>query len=110
MKKENEITPEQIVEEVTPAGTAYVVSVKKNDKIYKAYLKEADKKTISQAFSKMRNVNSESFDIIEVGEMVLRKCFIGGDVEILSDDKLLISASIQCYNLIEVYDSEIKKI
>ena len=98
------------LEKQMPEGTAYIINVKKDDKTYTVYLREADKKVISTAFSQMRNVSKENFDMIAIGEMILRSCFLGGDVEILNDAKLLISASIKCYELIEIYDAEIKKI
>lgn len=98
------------LEKQMPEGTAYIINVKKDDKTYTVYLREADKKVISTAFSQMRNVKKENFDMIAIGEMILRSCFLGGDVEILNDAKLLISASLQCYELIEIYDAEIKKI
>lgn len=104
-----ETTETNVVKEM-PAGTAYDITVTKDGREYHAYLKEADKATISLAMSKMRNVNKDNFDMIEIGELILRKCFLGGDVEIITEDKLLISASIQAYELIEIYDSTIKKI
>lgn len=94
---------------VEPENTYMTIEVVKNDVIYRVFLKDIPKKTLSMAMSKMRNVSRDDFDMFEVGEMILRDTFIGGDVEVLSDTKLLLSASIVALEQIEMYDVSVKK-
>ena len=94
---------------VEPNDTYMTIEVKKNDVIYRAFLKETPKKTLSLALSKMRNVNSADFDMFAVGELILRDTFLGGDVEILTDTKILMSASMVALEQIEMYETEVKK-
>lgn len=91
-----------------PNGATSIIEVEANGKIYSCYLRDLNKSEIGYFLNKIRN--NPDFDIIELGEQILRKTFISGDNEILLNEKMLISASIQASNTIEIYNSTLKKI
>lgn len=47
---------------------------------------------------------------IRAGEIILRKCWVSGDKEILDDEDLLIAAAMKAYELIEIKEASLKKI
>ena len=47
---------------------------------------------------------------IRAGEIILRKCWVSGDKEILEQDDLLIAAAMKAYELIEIKEATLKKI
>jgi hypothetical protein len=109
MENQEEIKPKYVREHTEPADTHMTIEVTKNDVIYRAFVKDIPKRTLSMALSKMRNVSNDNFDMFEVGEMILRDTFIGGDIEILEDTKMLLSASLVAMEQIEMYDVNVKK-
>lgn len=109
MKTKIEEGVQEAIEETFPVGTESVIEVKKGDIIYKAYLRKSDAKVVSTAMTQMR-LQGENFDMLSIGEMILRQLFVGGDQEILMDQDVLISASIQAFSLVQILESKIKKI
>lgn len=93
---------------VAPENSVYTVVLMKENRELKCFLKEIDKKTLSNVLSNIYN-NKDNFNISDAGEMILRSCFVGGDSEFLSDDKVIVSASMYCYGLINLYQGELKK-
>lgn len=47
---------------------------------------------------------------IRAGEIILRKCWVSGDKEILENDDLLVAAAMKAYELIEIKEATLKKI
>lgn len=107
--KKNEITPEEITESI-PAGAVSILEVVKDEETtYKCYLRDTDVKVITTAMNQMR-IQGENFNMILIGETILRSLWISGDLEILDNEKVRMSASIQAFSLIEIMSSSLKKI
>lgn len=107
--KKNEITPEETTESI-PAGAVSILEVVKDEETtYKCYLRDTDVKVITTAMNQMR-IQGENFNMILIGETILRSLWISGDLEILDNEKVRMSASIQAFSLIEIMSSSLKKI
>lgn len=49
-------------------------------------------------------------EYIRAGEIIILNCWIEGDEEIKTNDKLLVPAAMKAYELIELEEAELKKI
>ena len=95
-----EITQEQIDAWKKQHGDIYAIKVDGKT----AYLKKADRKTLSFA-----SVAGQK-DPMKFNEIILENCFIGGDEEIKKDDSLFLAASAKIVELIEVKEAELVKL
>ena len=71
---------------------------------YRCYLKRPNRKTLSAAAV----VGAK--DPLKYNEIVLKNCWLGGDEEIQTDDKLFLGISGQLGEIIEVAEATIKKL
>ena len=58
----------------------------------------------------MLGVNGQKPQMLKAGEIILNSCWIDGDKEILQDDDLLVAASLQAYQLIEIKQASLEKL
>ena len=82
------------------------------------YLKPADKKVLSYALSmikvrvddpsKASEVGVER--IIQLGEVVLQNCWLGGSEEIKTVPKLWMSAAVAAGDMVELVEAELKNL
>lgn len=99
---------EQEIVRVAPEGTETTIEVTDADgKVYYAYLRKIDKKTLSTALSNM--YSPDSIDMITIGEIVLRSLMISGDQEILEEDEICIAASLKAMELVKILSANLKK-
>lgn len=70
----------------------------------KAYLKTPGRKELGAAMSLSKG------DAFKMNEIILENCWLGGDVEIKTDDRLFMSACQKLDVLIEFEEAEIKKL
>ena len=105
MKNQEELSTAPLA----PEGTETTIEVTDGEgKVYYAYLRKIDKKTIGTALANMYSPNSE-IDMLTTGEIVLRSLMIGGDAEILEEDDICIAASIKAMELVKVLQANLKK-
>ena len=95
-----EITQKQIDAWKAEHGEIFMLSV--GDK--KAYLKKPNRKTLSYA------AIAGQKDNMVFNEIILDKCWIGGDEEIKTDDGLFLSASAKLPELIQIKEAELVKL
>lgn len=69
-----------------------------------AYLKKPGRKVMSMALSTGKN------DPIKFGEIILNNCWLGGDRQIIEDDRLFFGAMQQLDQMVEFAESELKKL
>lgn len=69
-----------------------------------AYLKEPGRNVVARSMSLITQNKP-----LEAGEFILENCFVGGDKEVLENEKLKMSASMQVIALVELLDGELKK-
>ena len=98
--------------ELKGTATAEQIAVwkKKHGDIFKVevgdsvcYLKKPDRKTV-------KYVASVGNDPIRGNEILLENCWLGGDDAIKTDDSLFYGASSRLKEIVEVKDSELKKL
>jgi hypothetical protein len=71
---------------------------------HRCYLKKPNRKTLSAAAV----VGAK--DPLKYNEIVLKNCWLGGDEEIQTDDRLFLGISGQLGEIIEVAEATIKKL
>lgn len=96
----NEITPEQIAEWKAKYGDVWKITVE--DKV--AYLRSPDRKTLGYASGVGAN------DPMKFNEILLKNCWLDGDIEIQINDSLFLSASSKLALLIEIKETEMVKL
>ncbi|GGF22249.1 hypothetical protein [Hymenobacter cavernae] len=69
-----------------------------------AYLKQANRPVVARGMSLLAQNKP-----LEAGEFILENCFVGGDKEVLENELLKMSASMQAVALVELLDGELKK-
>ncbi len=69
-----------------------------------AYLRSPDRKTLSFASS------VGASDPMKFNEILLKNCWLAGDLEIQTNDKLFLSASSKLAELIEIKETEMVKL
>ena len=93
-------TLEQIQEWKKQHGDIYKITVE--DKV--CYLKKPSRKALSFA----SQVGTK--DPMKFNEIILKECWLEGDMEIQSNDTLFLSASSKLSELIEVKEAELEKL
>jgi len=88
-----------------PPGTKIVIRVE--DKV--AYLKKMDRGTMEIALGMIMGMNKDP-EYIRAGEIILLKCWNGGDDEIKTNEDYLIPAAMTAYELIQLKEAALKKI
>ena len=91
--------------EQIPAGAVYQIEVE--DKV--CYLKEPDRATTEIVLGLVANPYKEP-QFLRAGEIVLLKCWVGGDMEIQKDEKYLLPAAQRALNIVEVKQAKLKKL
>lgn len=94
-----EVTPEIIEGWKKQYGEVFVVESEGK----KAWLRRPDRKAISAA-----NVVGGS-DALKINEVLIRNCWLGGDMEFQTEDRLFYGLGPQVNALIEVAAVELKK-
>ena len=82
------------------------------------YIREIDRETMKYAFSELKmKINTETKEgevdmekMVNVGEIGLQNCWIGGDEKIKSNGRLWVSACMQVGELINVAETSLKKL
>ena len=95
-------------------GVVYEIEVKG----YFCYIREFDRETMKYALSQLNmKINTETqeaeFDmdkLVNLGEVGLNTCWLGGDEEIKTSAPLFISACLQVGTLFEIADGTLKKL
>jgi hypothetical protein len=108
MAKQKTVTinaPKEEIKEIVPIGAEYTIEVEGK----KGYLCKIDKKTFKTVFPLISPFDGSKPDFITAGEIILAECWIGGDMDIRTDEALSIAASIQCIALIELKNASLKK-
>ncbi len=93
---------------ITPeikAKSEYSITVE--DKI--CWLKKIDRATLEVALGLIMATTGQP-QYIRAGEIILLNCWVNGDEEIKKDDKYLIPACLQAYELIQLKEASLKKI
>ncbi len=117
-KKENIKNPgqKQIDEWKQQYGEVHLLSVSKkpstgemvgemdDEDTFKAYLKKPDRSTRNYAISTMPR------SIIQAGEAVVKNSWLGGDPELKDDPEYSASAALQAIELIDTYETSLKKL
>lgn len=75
----------------------------------KALINYPDRKTYAQAMALLMPSKNSRPDLIAAGEWILKLGWIEGDDEIRNDEDLLIAAALKASELIEPFESELKK-
>lgn len=96
----NEITPEKIEEWKSKHGDVWKITVE--DKV--AYLRSPDRKTLGYASS------VGASDPMKFNEILLKNCWLDGDLEIQTNDGLFLSASSKLAQIIEIKETEMVKL
>ena len=92
----------EVAEEKTKFDPYLLEKESLGDSVLKAYLKKPDQKTVSFAMSKAPA-------ILEMGKVVLKNCWLGGDERILSEGNYFDSAAIVAVELVEMHRARLKK-
>lgn len=120
-KKENIDNPtaEQIEQWKKEYGEIYTIEVAEEAEKYEndrlpvdfdempkimGYLKKPDRMIMNYALTNM------SRNIMNAGKNVLKSCWIGGDIRMLNDENYLATAALQAIDLVDVYQSSLKKL
>jgi hypothetical protein len=82
------------------------------------YVKGFDRTTMKYALSQLKmKVNTETKEVqmdmekmLEVGEIGLQNCWIGGSEEIKTNDRLWVAAAMQVGELFELAETKLKKL
>jgi len=82
------------------------------------YIRDFDRETMKYALSQLNmKVNTEKKEaeidmekIVNIGEIALQNCWLGGDEEIKNNARLWVSASMQAGELFNVEETELKKL
>lgn len=93
-------TPEQIEAWKKQFGDVYQVTVEERT----CFLKKPTRKVISMATSVGQS------DPIKFSELMLNNCWIAGDEDIKTNDELFLSVAGKLAELVEVKESELKKL
>lgn len=100
MTYKGEVTPDVIDGWKAKHGSVYTVKVEGSI----CYLKKPDRKTISYAST----VGTK--DPIKFNEVLLKNCWLGGDVNIQTDDDMFLSAAGVIGGLIDIKNAELEKL
>jgi hypothetical protein len=82
------------------------IKVKKSNTEYGiCYLKPADRNVTSLAYT---HIGQKQF--VKAGEVFVNNCWIGGDEEIKTVDRLFLSACLAAYETLDIAESEAEKL
>ena len=93
-------TPEQIAQWKSKHGDVFKISVDGRN----AYLKKPDRNTLSMASA----VGTK--DPMQFNEIILKNCWLEGDVEIQTNDELFLAASSILEQLIVIKEATLEKL
>lgn len=122
-KKENiteaEVTPEQIAEWKKKYGEVHLIEVAIDPEVnnagvlptelddlptYKAYLKKPERKVMNLALVTMPR------NMIQAGKIIVQNCWLGGDIQIKETEGYADQCALQAIELVEIYQTRIKKL
>ena len=90
---------------VAPEGTKYTITIE--DKV--AFLCQPSRKVFSEVLPLMSEAFGGTIDMVAAGEIILLKCFIGGDIEMKTEDEYILPAALQCLKLFNLKEAELKE-
>lgn len=99
-QKGYQATPEQIAEWKKKHGSIFEIEVEGR----RAYLHSPSRNTMSYAATTSKN------DPMKFNEVILKGCWLEGDLEIQTDDRLFMGVSQQIDQILEVAEATIKKL
>jgi hypothetical protein len=107
-------TPDQIAAWKKLHGDVYEITV--NNHV--GYVRGFDRATMKFALSQLKiklDKDSQGAEVsvekmIELGEIGLKNCWIGGSDEILSNDRMFMAAALQVGELFEIAETTLKKL
>lgn len=94
------VTKAQIEEWKKQYGSVFKITVEDKS----VYLKSPDRKTLSYASS----VGAK--DPLKFNEILLKNCWLDGDMEIQTNDSLFMSVSAQLAEIIELKEAKLEKL
>lgn len=118
-KNISDVTPQLIEEWKAKYGVVYTIEVALEPERFEAntiaadlddlpklvgYLKKPDRKCMNFAMVTMPK------NIISAGKAVIKDCWLGGDEQLLTDDTYFSTAAFQAIELVEIYQSRLKKV
>lgn len=107
-------TPDQIAAWKKLHGDVYEITVNS----HVGYVRGFDRATMKFALSQLKiklDKDSHGAEVsvekmIELGEIGLKNCWIGGSEEILSNDRMFMAAALQVGELFEIAETTLKKL
>ena len=117
-EKENELigaaTDEQIAAWKNIYGDVHSIEVEG----HVCYIKGFTRETVKYALSRLKiRIDSETNEavmdvekMLEIGEIGLQHCFIGGSEEIKTNDRLWIAAAMKVGELFDIAEAKLKKL
>lgn len=94
-----EVTPEMVAEWKSKYGDVFVIESEGR----KAWIRRPDRKVISAAA-----VNAGA-DLLKNRELILRNCWLGGDMALQNNDRYFLAIASQIEAIIEIAEVAIKK-
>ena len=94
-----EVTPEMVAEWKAKYGDVFVIESEGR----KAWIRRPDRKVISAAA-----VNAGA-DLLKNRELILRNCWLGGDMALQNNDRYFLAFASQIEAIIEIAEVAIKK-
>jgi hypothetical protein len=113
-KLKGEATPEQIEAWKTQHGDVYEIEVEGHVCYVKGFTRESMRFALSQLKIKI-NTQTQSAEmdmekILNIGEIGLQNCWLGGSDEINTNSKLWMAAALQVGEMFEIAEARIKKL
>lgn len=106
-------TPEQIAAWKKLYGDVYEITVDGRTGYVRGFDRNTMKFALSQLKFKLGADSSAEVSVekmIELGEIGLQNCWLGGDDEILNNDRLFMAAALQVGELFEIAETALKKL
>ncbi len=86
-----------------------IITVKVSEKeSYKCELREPEFEELAHALALM-SMEGGRVNLGRAGRFIIESCWVSGDKKIKTDAKILLSASLEAAELIEIFETEIKK-
>lgn len=95
--------------EAAPPGSKYAIRVGEGENCKVGYIKEPNRATMEVVLGMTMNMASNP-QYIRAGEIILTNCWTGGDEEIRTNERLLITAAMQAFRAVEMEKAEIVKL
>lgn len=100
------VSQEQLAKWKKEHGTLYKIAVERSKGNHAVcYLKPADRNITALAMSKMG-----AQKILEAGEVLLTNCWLGGDEDIKTNDRLFVGAATKAYEAFDFAESSVEKL